>query len=208
MDIVLRLLQWVFWNAERISSLLAAAGVLGAVRIYYRKVALERATWLSSLYSKFYEAPDLKRIRKVLDDNPPDSPQVEELVRNEDPDLTDYLNFFEFMAYLEARSQLNRRDVVALFDYYLRLLSKHKDVRRYVLDDRNGYGYLKKLLPRFPPVISGSDHDSPSICIRNFISATRAAGDRRYGTPASPGGAGVGSRPPVRPWRVSGGGLE
>jgi hypothetical protein len=88
----------------------------------------------------------------VLDDNPPDAPQVEELVRNEDPDLTDYLNFFEFMAYLEARGQLSRRDVVALFDYYLRLLSKHKDVRRYVLDDRNGYGYLKKLLPRFPPV--------------------------------------------------------
>jgi hypothetical protein len=152
MDIVLRLLQWVFWNAERISSLLAAAGVLGAVRIYYRKVALERATWLSSLYSKFYEAPDLKRIRKVLDENLPDAPQVEDLLRNEDPDLTDYLNFFEFMAYLEARGQLSRRDVAALFDYYLRLLSKHKDVRRYVLDDRNGYGYLKKLLPRFPPV--------------------------------------------------------
>lgn len=152
MDIVQRLLHWVFWNAERISSLLAAAGVLGAVRIYYRKVALERATWLSSLYSKFYEAPDLKRIRKMLDENPADAPQVEELVRNEDPDLTDYLNFFEFMAYLEVRGQLSRRDVGALFDYYLRLLSKHKDVRRYVLDDRNGYGYLKRLLPRFPPV--------------------------------------------------------
>lgn len=151
MDIVLRLLHWVFGNAERISSLLAAAGVLGAVRIYYRKVALERATWLSSLYSKFYEAPDLKRIRKILDDNPPGAPQVEELTRNEDPDLTDYLNFFEFMAYLEVRGQLGRRDVAALFDYYLRLLSKHKDVRRYVSDDRNGYGYLKKLLPRFPP---------------------------------------------------------
>jgi hypothetical protein len=106
--------------------LLAAAGVLGAVRIYYRKLALERATWLSSLYSKFYEAPDLKRMRKALDDNPPDAPEVEELVRNEDPDLTDHLNFFEFMAYLEARGQLSKRDVAALFDYYLRLLSKHK----------------------------------------------------------------------------------
>ena len=154
MYFALRFFQWIFWNAERISSLLAAAGVLGAVRIYYRKVALERATWLSSLYSKFYEAPDLKRIRKVLDDNPPDAPQVEELVRNEDPDLTDYLNFFEFMAYLEVRGQLSRSDVAALFDYYLRLLSKHKDVREYVVEGRNGYDYLKKLLPRFPP------HDS------------------------------------------------
>jgi hypothetical protein len=72
-------------------------------------------------------------------------------VRNEDADLTDYLNFFEFMAYLENCGQLSRSDVAALFDYYLRLLSKHKDVREYVVEGRNGYDYLKKLLPRFPP---------------------------------------------------------
>ena len=151
MYFAVRLFHWIFLNAERISSLLAAAAVLGAVRIYYSKAALERATWLSSLYSKFYEAPDLKRIRKVLDDNPPDATEVEELIRTEDSDFTDYLNFFEFMASLTDRRQLSKKDVAALFDYYLRLLSKHKDVRRYVLDDRNGYGYLKKLLPRFPP---------------------------------------------------------
>ena len=150
MHFAVRLFQWIFLNAERLSSLLAAAAVLGAVRIYYRKVALERATWLSSLYSKFYEAPDLKRIRKVLDDNSADAPAVEELVRSEDSDLTDYLNFFEFMAYLKDRRQLSKKDVAALFDYYLRLLSKHQDVRRYVLDDRNGYGYLKILMVRFP----------------------------------------------------------
>jgi len=150
MHFVLRFLQWIFWNAGRISSLMAAGAVLGAVRIYYRKSALERATWLSSLYSKFYEAPDLKRIRKILDDNPPNAPEVVDLVRNEDSDLTDYLNFFEFMAYLEACGQLTKSDVAALFDYYLRLLSKHKDVREYVGESRNGYGYLKKLLPRFP----------------------------------------------------------
>ena len=97
MHFAARAFQWIFWNAQRISGLLAAAGVLGAARIYFRKSVLERATWLSSLYSKFYEAPDLKRIRKALDDNPPDAPEVEELVRNQDPDLTDYLNFFEFM---------------------------------------------------------------------------------------------------------------
>jgi hypothetical protein len=40
--------------------------------------------------------------------------------------------------------------VAALFDYYLRILSKHEDVRKYILNDKKGYGYLKKLLPRFP----------------------------------------------------------
>jgi len=151
LEFILRLFHWIFFNAERISSLMAAAGVLGAVRIYYRKSALERATWLSNLYTKFYEAPDLKRIRKALDDNPPDAPEIEDLVGSEDSDLTDYLNFFEFMAYLERRGELRKKDVEALFDYYLRLLSKHKDVRKYVLDDRNGYGYLKTLIARFPP---------------------------------------------------------
>lgn len=130
--------------------------MLGAVRIYYRRSALERATWLSSLYSKFYEAPDLKRIRNVLDEGSPDAPAVEELARCEDPDLTDYLNFFEFMAYLEVRGESSKKDVAALFDYYLRLLSKHKDVRRYVWEDRNGYGYLKKLMTRFSPVDPGN----------------------------------------------------
>jgi hypothetical protein len=142
--------RWIFSNAQAISSLMAAAGVLGAVRIYYWKVGLDRASWLSNLYSKFYEAADLKRIRNILDESTPDAPKVQEMVEREDPDFTDYLNFFEFMAYLECRGQLSKKDVSALFDYYLRVLSKHKRVREYILDTTKGYGYLKKLLPRFP----------------------------------------------------------
>ena len=60
------------------------------------------------------------------------------------------------MAYLEVRGELSKKDVEALFDYYLRLLSKHKDVRRYVWEDRNGYGYLKKLMARYPAAVSGN----------------------------------------------------
>jgi len=142
--------HWFAVNAPTIYYLMATGAAFVAVLTYYRNSTIERARWLSSLYTKFYEAPDLKRIRKCLDENAPNSPAVQELVREEDADFTDYLNFFEFMAYLEARGQLSKRDVAALFDYYLRVLSKHKDVREYVLQDRNGYGYLKKLLPRFP----------------------------------------------------------
>src|SRR6201998_458538 len=144
--------HWLVSNAQTIYYLMATAGAFVAVLTYYRNSTIERARWPSSLYSKFYEAPDLKRIRKCLDESLPDAAEITDLVRNEDPDFTDYLNFFEFMAYLEDRRQLSSRDVAALFDYYLRVLSKHKEVREYVLEDRNGYGYLKKLLPRFPPV--------------------------------------------------------
>jgi len=143
--------HWIFANAQSIYYLLVAGAAITAVRTYYKNSALERARWLASLYSKFYEAPDLKRIRNTLDDGPPNSVNVQEMVREEDTDFTDYLNFFEFMAYLKDRHHLKEKDVAALFDYYLRVLSKHKDVREYVLNDRNGYGYLKQLLPRFAP---------------------------------------------------------
>jgi hypothetical protein len=150
MHLATRALQQVFANAQTIYYLMAAVGAFVAVLTYRRNSAVERARWLSSLYTKFYEAPDLKRIRTALDETPPNAAPVQELVRTEDSDFTDYLNFFEFVAYLTARGQLSKRDVAALFDYYLRLLSKHEDVRKYILDDRKGYGYLKKLLPSFP----------------------------------------------------------
>jgi hypothetical protein len=143
-------LERVFANAQSIYYFMAAVVALVAVLTYHRNSVVERARWLSSLYTKFYEAPDLKRIRTALDENPPNAAAVQELVRTEDSDFTDYLNFFEFVAYLKARGQLSQRDVAALFDYYLRILSKHEDVRKYILNDRKGYGYLKKLLPRFP----------------------------------------------------------
>jgi hypothetical protein len=149
MHFIARALHWLFANAQSIYYLLAAVSVFVAVLTYRKNSALERARWLSSLYSKFYEALDLKRIREALDQNSPNSAQVRELVQQQDSGFTDYLNFFEFMAYLEACGQLSRRDVAALFDYYVRVLSKHEDVREYVRDDRNGYGYLKKFLPRF-----------------------------------------------------------
>jgi hypothetical protein len=142
--------QWTLRNAPQISSLTAAVGALGAVWIYYRKSALDRATWLSSLYTKFYEADKLKQTRNTLDESLPDAENVQKMVDDEDPNFTDYLNFFEFMAYLEERGQLSEKDVAALFDYYLRNLSKHKSVRKYIGKDKKGYGYLQKLLPRFP----------------------------------------------------------
>jgi hypothetical protein len=103
---------------------------------------------MSSLYSKFYEQPELKKVREILDRQPPDSPEVCSLVEDEDASLTDYLNFFEFMAYLRKYGQLSYENVKALFDYYLSSLCRHETVRKYISDDSKGYGYLKELLLR------------------------------------------------------------
>src|ERR1700757_1814863 len=62
--------HWLAANAQTIYYLMATAGAFVAVLTYYRNSTIERARWLSSLYSKFYEAPDLKRIRKCLDESP------------------------------------------------------------------------------------------------------------------------------------------
>lgn len=149
MHFIAHAFHWLWGNTQPIFQLAAAISAVFAAAAYWRNSALERARWLSSLYTKFYEAPDLKVIREALDCNPPDSPKVRQLVEDQDAGFTDYLNFFEFMAYLKACRQLSQQDVAALFDYYLRILSKHGDVRKYVLDDRNGYGYLKRLLTKF-----------------------------------------------------------
>jgi hypothetical protein len=144
-----RALHWIWGNTQPIFQLLAGMSAIIAALTYWRNLRLERARWLASLYSKFYEALDLRMIREILDCSAPNSPEVLKLVEDQDARFTDYLNFFEFMAYLNACGQLSHRDVAALFDYYLRVLSKHQAVRKYVLDDRNGYGYLKRLSPKF-----------------------------------------------------------
>lgn len=149
MPVIARAFHWLWGNTLPVFHLLAAISVVIAAAAYWKNSALERARWLSSLYTKFYEAPDLKFTREVLDCNSPNSPDVKKLVEEQDARFTDYLNFFEFMAYLKACGQLSHKDVAALFDYYLRILSKHDDVRKYVLDDKNGYGYLKRLLTKF-----------------------------------------------------------
>ena len=150
MDIAARVFHWVWGNTQPIFQLLAAVSVAIGARAYWRNSRLERTRWLANLYSKFYEALDLKMIRETLDRSAPNSAEVRKLVEDEDARFTDYLNFFEFMAYLRHRSQLSERDVAALFDYYLRNLSKHESVRKYVEKDRNGFGFLKELLQHFP----------------------------------------------------------
>ena len=120
-----------------------------AIRTYRRISAIERARWRSSLDSKFYEQADLKGIREIPDSELPTSAEMQRLFEEQEARLIDYLNFFEFMAYLNACDQLSQKDARALFLYYLRAIWKHGAVRKYVLDDRNGYDYRKKLLPKF-----------------------------------------------------------
>lgn len=101
---------------------------------------------MSSLYEKFYERPELKQVRDLIDCEA-NHEQINELVLRGHSDLADYLNFFQFVAYLEGSGQLTQEEIKFMFNYYLHCLKRHDRVRRYIRD--NGYDKLDNLLERW-----------------------------------------------------------
>ena len=137
-----------FWKdlIQLLSSALAVIVAAFAVFNYYRSRKLEAARWALQLYEKFYEKDALKDIRRILDSNTPNDPSVAKLVSEEPDNFTDYLNFFEFIAFLQFRGQMAKDDVNTLFSYYLGCLRKHPAVYTYVTDRSKGYEQLSQML--------------------------------------------------------------
>lgn len=116
-----------------------AAGYAGlqALQDYRARSRTEKARWTTELFHKFYEeGRQYRRVRQMIDYD--DLSAVFELIRRgegefsqEERDLfdgfTDYLNFFEFVAYLLEQRQLDRPDVRAMFEYYLTRIGQLRD---------------------------------------------------------------------------------
>src|SRR5258705_7675820 len=130
---------------ETIYYIVASGAALGALYVYKQNSKFERAKWASQLYESFYPKDNLKTIRDKLDCTA-DSEEVKQLVAEEDSQFTDYLNFFEFGEFLKTTKQLGDSEVEDLFGYYLNCLHRHTDVRNYILDLKNGYEGLAKLI--------------------------------------------------------------
>ncbi len=101
---------------------------------------------MKELYEKFYERPELKAARDVLDGD--DKQRISEMVENESREFTDYLNFFEFLAYLSESKQITEKEMLALFDYYLRNLRQNPQVLKYINVPAKGFERLAKVLAR------------------------------------------------------------
>jgi hypothetical protein len=114
-----------------------------AVNTYRKNASLEHAKWLFNLYEKFYEKEHLKDIRNALDCSET-TKEVENLVEKQPFEFTDYLNFFEFVAFLKKSEQITFEEINDLFGYYLSCISRHKSVRKYLKP--NGYEMLDDLL--------------------------------------------------------------
>jgi hypothetical protein len=129
---------------EVLKNIVTSSGAAAALYVYYQNSRLRRAEWLASLYEKFFERPDLKTVREILDCAPGQSAAVDQLVAEEPAEFTDYLNFFEFVAVLRKTGQLSDSEIEDLFRYYLDCLGRSPHVRRYISE--KGYERLDSLL--------------------------------------------------------------
>lgn len=141
------LIETIYYSAGSIAALGTLIAAIFALCVYRSNSRLERARWASTLYERFYEKNDLKDMRNALD-CPPESDSISELVLREDAKFTDYLNFFEFIAFLKHSRQLRDSEVEDLFGYYLACLRRHDRIRTYINDPNNGYEGLAKLLEK------------------------------------------------------------
>jgi|SRR5690348_9297102 len=107
------------------------AGVHG-LREYQERSRAEKMRWLSKFFEEFYENKRFRMIRQKIDFG--DFSEIKRLLekgagtdfaqeeRDLFDDFTDYLNFFEMIAYLKKRDQIDDDEMRAMFDYYFRRL--------------------------------------------------------------------------------------
>ena len=137
-----------------IGGLTAVAGGLTALVTFRRSARLKRAEWLYNLHVKFYEAANYKPIRRILDYEPSaELTRLRETIEKGANDdlaeaLVDYLNFFEFVASLLKLKQLSEREILMLFEYYLRRIRDHPFVVAFV--QQEGFESLAELLNKLP----------------------------------------------------------
>jgi hypothetical protein len=133
-----------------VSKLVAAVGILIAALNYRSQTKTKRAEWLKALFEKFYENENFKEVRKWIE-----SGEIEKRIQPDDfvvtkdeEKLTDYLNFFEFIATLEAEGHLKSSDVNNLFDYYLKKLKYSAACLSWIKRPEYGFEKLRTLLQK------------------------------------------------------------
>ncbi|MEP6467663.1 MAG: hypothetical protein ABJB05_15240 [Parafilimonas sp.] len=131
--------DWV----EVISKITVAIGVIIAALNYRNQTKTKRAEWLRTLFEKFYENENYKEIRRWIESGEICTKinLTDNALSEADEKFTDYLNFFEFIATLESEGQLKEKDVLNLFDYYLRKLKTSDVCFNWI--ERKDYGFEK-----------------------------------------------------------------
>lgn len=132
---------------KAVGAVIAASAAGAGVFTYWRNALTKRAEFLMSLHKSFFVDPTYKPLKELLDcDTPAGEARLRELVHSESSDFTDFLNFFELIAYLADSGALDPADVEALLGYYLDLLIEKECVFRYIANPHNNFENLGRLL--------------------------------------------------------------
>jgi hypothetical protein len=114
-----------------------AAAAISALQ-YLKNSQRERSRWLFEQYLRFYSNPILKEMAERIDWGETRFTK-DESQRELWGKLDEYLNFFEFIAYLRTKEQLRPDEIEYMFDYPLQQIASDKNVAQYFM--RKGYSY-------------------------------------------------------------------
>lgn len=109
---------------------------------YRQNSKQERIRWMFEMHRRFYADAGLCAMRMKIDEG--DTRFVQEEDANLLGQLDNYLNFFEFLAYLWSQKQLSKAEILAMFELPLTDLSANSSVLEYIW--KWGYEWLGELL--------------------------------------------------------------
>ena len=135
--------------AQIVGFILAGVSLVFTAVTYFKNNKLKRGEWLKSLFEKFYEGKIFSKIRKEIEYE-----RIETFVglnangeiKNEEneEELVDYLNFFEFISTLVKNGHLKKNEVNQLFGYFLKAINKNIFLKSYLV--KNDFENLDELL--------------------------------------------------------------
>jgi len=127
--------------------LLGVGAVFGAGWAIYNYIQSRRheaAIWLQGIYKDFYLASRFTEIRKILEYRYKELVDPLLLKRIHEPsasittteeallcELDTFLNYFEFILFLEKQHRVSRKDRQAMLEYWLNLLRQHENLKCY-----------------------------------------------------------------------------
>ena len=165
MEAVISVAAWgTYLTGAGTIGLAVAAFLAGfkAVKEYAERTQAEQIRWVGDLFGRFFQEKlyrqvrqkvdydDLNDIAALLEKNKDTNAEFSKEERDQLDAFTDYLNFFEFIAFLITKKRMASEDVRQIFDYYLKRFNEIKH-RGAVMEypEKDGFENLRKLLLQY-----------------------------------------------------------
>lgn len=134
-------------SIKMFAAAVAAISAGFAVQTYARNTRTKAAEFLVSLHKAFFVDATYQAMKELLDcSGEEEKRRLATAVDEESAAFTDFLNFFELVAYLTEIGTLTMDDTNALLGYYLDKLAASPVVLRYVRRSSTGFESLRRLL--------------------------------------------------------------